>query len=216
MEMIPVRSTIGIGDSVTLRQTGILTDLSQRGNKVVNPFRKELTQDAAKRNPFIRMCRRSISTDVFMTSCNAVTEDGKIVSIDYAGNRVAGMVFGGSKVVLVAGKNKIVPHLDEAISRIKNVIAPFHAKYKGRNTPCAATGVCTDCHSPARLCNVTVILERNPGHTDSSIILVDQDLGLAWDPAWDEERIREIKSGYCQNSWAFFTNETAKPQKVPN
>ena len=65
------------------------------------------------------MCRNAIGTDVFMTSCNAVTRDGKIVSVDYAGNRVAGTIYGGDKVILAIGRNKIVRNLDEAIYRIK-------------------------------------------------------------------------------------------------
>ncbi|MFC2014226.1 lactate utilization protein [Chloroflexota bacterium] len=216
LEMITVTSTIGVGDSVTLRQIGILDELSRRGNKVINPFTKGLTQDVAKHNLFIQTCRGTFGTDVFMAGCNAVTEDGKVVSVDYAGNRVAGTIFGGNKVILAIGRNKIVRNLDEAIYRIKNVIAPFHAKYKGRKTPCAVTGKCNDCDSSARICNVTIILEKKLGHTDLSVILIDEDLGLGWDPAWSEKRISKIKSEYCQNSWAFFTNEKVKSRKVPS
>jgi hypothetical protein len=192
---------------VTLRQIGILDELSRRGNKVIDPFTRELTQDIVKRNLFIQTCRKTFGTDVFITSSNAVTQDGKIVSIDYSGNRVAGSIFGGEKVILAIGRNKIVRDAEEAIYRIKNVIAPFHSKYKGGKTPCAVTGKCSDCASPQRICNVTVILEKKPAHTDLCVLLVDEDLGLGWDPAWSEKRIDEIKSSYCQNSWAFFVND---------
>lgn len=207
LEMIPLTASVGIGDSVTLRQIGILDELFQRGNKVINPFTQELTQDVAKRDLFIQTCRKTFGTDVFMAGANAVTEDGKIVSIDYAGNRVAGSIFGGDRVILAIGRNKIVRDVDEAIHRIKNVITPFHAQMKGRNTPCAITRKCNDCDSPARLCSVTIILERKPAATDLIVILIDDDLGLGWDPTWSEKRIGKIKSGYCQNSWAFFNNE---------
>lgn len=207
LEMIPLTSSIGVGDSVTLRQIGILDELFRRGNKVINPFTQELTQGPVDRNLLAQTCRKTFGTDVFITSSNAVTEDGKIVSIDYAGNRVAGTIYGGNKVILAIGRNKIVRDVEEAIYRIKNIIAPVHAKWKGRRTPCAITGKCSNCDSPERICNVTIILEKKPAHTDLSIILIDEDLGLGWDPTWSKKRIGEIKSRYCQNSWVFFINE---------
>ena len=137
-----------------------------------------------------------------------MTEDGKIVSIDRVGNRVAATIFGAPKVILIVGRNKIVKDADEAIYRIKNVIAPAHAKRKGRKTPCAVTGKCSDCDSPDRICGVTVILEKKPLSTDLSVILIDEDLGLGWDPAWDERRIDEIRSNYYQNTWVFVPPKT--------
>lgn len=207
LEMIPLTASIGVGDSVTLRQIGILEELSQRNNRVINPFTRELTRDKATRDLFTETCRKTFGADVFITGANALTEDGKIVSVDYAGNRVAGAIFGGNKVILAIGRNKIVHDMEEANYRIKNVIAPFHAKHKGRKTPCTITGKCSDCDSPDRICNVTVILEKKPGHTDLSVVLIDEDLGLGWDTAWSEQRIGKIKSSYEQNTWAFFTNK---------
>ncbi len=203
LEMIPPHASIGIGDSVTLRQIGILENLNQRGNSVINPFVPELTQDESKRKSFINTCRKTLTADVFMTGANAVTEDGKIFSIDYAGNRVAGMIFGGEKVILVVGRNKIVKNIEEAASRVKNVIVPVHTKNKGRRTPCVVTGECSDCDSPDRFCGVTVIMERKPAHFDYCVILIDEDLGLGWDPMWDKQRIENIRSGYLRNSWSF-------------
>jgi len=205
LEMIPLTSSVGVGDSVTLRQIGILDELVRRGNEVINPFTWGLTQNPAKRRLFIQTCRRTFGTDVFITSSNAVTEDGKIVSIDYAGNRVAGTIHGAEKVILPIGRNKIVKDVNEAIYRIKNVIAPAHAKRKECKTPCAVTGKCNDCDSPDRICNVTIVLEKKPAHTDLSIILINEDLGLGWDPAWNEKRISEIESNYYENTWVFFT-----------
>jgi len=207
LEMIPLTSSVGVGDSATLRQIGILEELIRRGTKVVNPFIAELTENPATRRLFIEECRRTFNNNVFITGSNAVTEDGKILSIDYAGNRVAGIIFGAEKVILTIGRNKIVKDMNEAIYRIKNVIAPVHAKWKGRKTPCAVTGKCNDCNSPDRICNVTIILEKKPAHTDLSVILINEDLGLGWDPAWNGKRIREIKSNYRQKSWAFFTHK---------
>ena len=174
---------------------------------MINPFTPELTQgiaeDPTKRGLFIQTCQKTFGTDVFVTSSNALTRDGKIVSVDYAGNRVAGTIFGAPKVLLAVGRNKIVTNVDEAVYRIKHVIAPAHAEQKKRDTPCVVTGQCTDCHSPDRICSVTMILENKPAHTDLSVILINEDLGLGWDPTWDEKQISEIKSHYYQNYWVF-------------
>ena len=206
LEMIPLTASVGVGDSATLRQIGILEELIRRGTEVINPFTRELAQDMGD-NPFIRMRqmeRMTFGADVFLTSSNALTEDGKIVSIDGAGNRVAAMIFGAPKVILPIGRNKIVRDVATAIYNIKNIIAPIHAKRTEHKTPCAVTGKCNDCDSPDRICNITVILEKRSMCTDLSIILINEDLGLSWNPTWDDKRISEIRSSYYQNSWAFF------------
>jgi hypothetical protein len=195
LEMIPLTASVGVGDSATLRQIGILEELIRRGTEVINPFTRELTQGMGD-NPF--------GADVFLASSNALTEDGKIVSIDGAGNRVAAMIFGAPKVILPIGRNKIVRDVATAIYNIKNIIAPIHAKRTEHKTPCAVTGKCNDCDSPDRICNITVILEKRSMYTDLSIILINEDLGLSWNPTWDDKRISEIRSSYYQNSWAFF------------
>ncbi|MFC2067605.1 lactate utilization protein [Chloroflexota bacterium] len=208
LKMIPPTARIGVGDSATLRQIGILEELNRRGNKVINPFARELTE-RMRENPailklFVETQRLTLGTDVFLTSTNAVTKDGKIVSMDRAGNRVAGTIFGAKKVILSVGKNKIVKDVNDALHYIKNVIAPAHCKRNNRKTPCAVTGVCADCDSSDRLCNVTIILEKKPVHTDLSIILVNDDLGLGWDPSWAEKRISKIRSNYIQHTEPHF------------
>ncbi|MFC1814362.1 lactate utilization protein [Thermodesulfobacteriota bacterium] len=212
LEMIPLTACIGVGDSTTLRQLGIIKELVGRGNKVINPFTRELTQrmkeDPAILKIFRQAQRRTFGADVFLTSANALTEDGKIVSIDRVGNRVAGTIFAAEKVILPIGRNKIVQNVDDALFRIKNVIAPAHARRKERKTPCAVTGKCDDCNSPDRICNVTVILEKKPLHTDLSVILINEDMGLGWNSAWDEKRINKIRSDYYQNTWLFSTQKS--------
>ena len=206
LEMIPLTASVGVGDSATLRQIGILEELIRRGTEVINPFTRELAQDMGD-NPLIRMRqmeRMTFGADVFLASSNALTEDGKIVSIDGAGNRVAAMIFGAPKVILPIGRNKIVRDVATAIYNIKNIIAPIHAKRTEHKTPCAVTGKCNDCDSPDRICNITVILEKRSMYTDLSIILINEDLGLSWNPTWDDKRISEIRSSYYQNSWAVF------------
>ncbi len=204
LEIIPLTASVGVGDSVTLRQTGILKELAQRVNTIINPFIKKFLErhrtDEAVHTVFVETCRKAMHCDVFLTGSNALTLDGKLVSIDYAGNRVAGMIHGAPRIIVTIGRNKIVRNVDEAISRIKDVIAPAHARRKKIPTPCAKTGECSDCNSPNRICNITVILEKKPGHADFTVILIDEDLGLGWDPAWEEKRISKIRSQYHKNT----------------
>ena len=189
LDMIPQDAQVGIGGSTSIRQIGILEQLRKRGTVIINDA--ESSEIA-----FDDLMRRTLRSDVLLASSNAVTLDGKLVNIDGMGNRVAGMVFGPKKVILVIGKNKIVRDIDEAIDRIKNVIAPCHARYYGDKTPCATTGHCTDCNSPSRICRITTIIEKKPSSTDVVILLVGEDLGLGWDPDWTEERKERIASVY--------------------
>ncbi|OPY74312.1 MAG: hypothetical protein A4E64_02335 [Syntrophorhabdus sp. PtaU1.Bin058] len=207
LEMIPQNALVGVADSVTLMQIGVLEALARRGNEILNPFVPEMTigmrDDPAKRREFISMTRKTFGSDVFITGSNTVTMDGNIVNIDRNGNRVAGIIFGAPKVILAVGRNKIVKDVNTAIDRIKNVLAPAHAKQKRYKTPCAERGKCFDCDSRDRLCNITVILEKKPLNTDLSVVLINEDLGLGWDPEWDGARIARITDNYYKYSWPF-------------
>jgi len=122
---------VGVGDSATVRQVGIIEELEKKGIRVLNPFSKELTTDHAKTMVRDNISRQIFSSDVLISGTNAVTRDGKLVNIDAVGNRVASMIFGPRKVFIIVGKNKIVKDVDQALYRIKNIIAPFHARTKG-------------------------------------------------------------------------------------
>ena len=141
--------------------------------------------------------------DVFLASANAITEDGRIVNIDGGGNRTGGIIHGGRRVILVAGRNKIVKDVDEALFRIKNVACPNHSKTVGSlGALCAAAGRCVEpevfCEPGARACNIVLILEGAPmvQTRDIVVILVNDDLGLGWDPAWPQERKDKIYAEY--------------------
>jgi hypothetical protein len=198
---------VGFGDSATVRQVGIMEELEKKGTRVLNPFSRELTTDPTKTVIRDGISRQIFSCDVLVSGTNAVTMDGKLVNIDAVGNRVASMIFGPKKVIIIFGKNKIVKDLDDALYRIKNIIAPFHAKTKRFATPCAQTGKCSNCSAPRRICNVISVIEKRPWRTEISTILVNEDLGLSWDETWPEDRILKIKSNYEKMTWVF---ESAK------
>jgi hypothetical protein len=123
--------------------------------------------------------RRQLTCDLFLTGTNAVTLSGWLVNIDGNGNRVAAMFFGPKKVIVVAGRNKIVDgDLQDAIDRIKNWASPPNAKRLNYNTPCAKTGFCSNCNSPERICRVTTIIDRKPRVMDIRVLVVNEDMGL--------------------------------------
>lgn len=207
LSSISKNAIVGVGDSATIRQIGIVEELEKRGIRVLNPFSRELTIDAAKTMVRDDISRQIFFCDVLVSGTNAVTVDGKLVNIDAVGNRVASMIFGPRKVIVVAGRNKIVKDVDEALYSIKNLIAPFHARTKGFATPCAQTGKCSDCSAPKRICSVISIIEKRPWRTEISVILVNEDLGLGWDETWPEDRILKTKSNYEKVTWVFASAE---------
>ena len=198
MALIPRNATLEMAGSMSVVQLGLQDMLRERGNMGLE-FPKPGEIPSRK--------------DVLLVSTNAVTLDGKLVNLDGMGNRVAGMIYGVKKVILLVGQNKIVRDVDEAMERVQNVIAPYHAKYLGLKTPCAYSGECTDCDSPMRICNAMTILKKKPPMTDFTIFLVGEDLGLGWDPAWPHERIEKIQSTYRKEIQEFFAKLPARPDR---
>lgn len=121
--------------------------------------------------------RRALLVDLFLMSSNAVTEDGMLVNLDMFGNRVAALTFGPRNVVVVAGRNKIVPDVENAMTRIKNYAAPVNTARLKMKTPCVKTGRCMDCKSPQRICNSWTITEKCFPEGRIKVVLVNEDLG---------------------------------------
>ncbi|MBN2239174.1 MAG: lactate utilization protein [Dehalococcoidales bacterium] len=184
LEMIPEGASVGTGGSMTVNQTGVRDILMERGNL------KPMMPGQPPAGP----------PDVFLTSSNAVTLDGKIINIDATGNRVSQQIYGPGKVIIVVSQNKIATDEAEAIERVQKVISPFHGMTMGIDAPCAKDGKCHDCKAPGRICNITTIIRKKPRMTDLCIVMVAEDLGLGWDPEWPEERIETIKKNY-QDQW---------------
>ena len=187
--MIPDKASIGIGDSITMEQIGVLDKLEERGgHRIFNPFRflpdRRFADSTEVR---VQIMRQALLSDVFLTGSNAVTLDGKIVNIDARGNRVAGIIFGPKKVILAVGANKIAPDVEQALKRIKNVSAPRNAerhfleKHIEHELPCAQTGVCMDCSSPHRICCFVSVIEWQRGIYDQeriNLFVVGEELGF--------------------------------------
>ena len=164
---------IGVGGSITIRELGILEPLKKGGNILLDHWTPGLSQEES-----IKIRKSQMTADLFLSSVNAITLNGELVNIDGNGNRVGSTIFGPGKVILVAGYNKIVEDIQEAIRRIKNVAAPTNARRLNIDVPCAKVGSCVDCNSPNRICRVIVVHERKPALTDMLILLVGEELGF--------------------------------------
>lgn len=164
--------TVGCGGSMTLFETGIVDALVDRGNTV---YSSELTaRSGGDKNTAKRL---GMNADVYISSTNALTLDGDLINIDGVGNRVAAMLYGPQKVIIVAGRNKLTQNPHTAIARIKKQACPPNARRLGLSTPCATENRCTDCDSPQRMCNVTVRIQYPPRGKDMHVVLIDGDFG---------------------------------------
>lgn len=175
LELVPEGAKVGLGGSVTLREMGLVDALEARGVAVANHWKAG--REGASPEEVMEIRRAHINSDVFITSTNAVTETGELVNIDGTGQRVAAMIFGPGRVVVVAGVNKITGDLEEGLWRASNVAAPMNARRLHPKTPCAETGECSDCVAPGRICGITTIIHRRPSKTPFTVVLVGEKLG---------------------------------------
>ena len=116
--------------------------------------------------------------DVFLASCNALTEDGVLVNIDGNANRVSAIAQGPKKVIFIVGMNKVCDDVDGALKRARNVAAPINAQRFGLSTPCAKTGSCMDCKSPDNICCQFLITRYSHHEGRIHVILVNDNLGF--------------------------------------
>ena len=162
------RKTVGIGGSMTVRALNIY-DRIKDDNRVFWHMAE----------PGDGTMVQASSAEVYITSANAISEEGYIINIDGRGNRVAGTLMKKEKVYIVVGKNKLCGPFAEALDRARNQAAPPNAKRLDKKTPCAMDGKCRDCSSPDRICNALVVLWRKPGWCESmEILLIDGELGF--------------------------------------
>ena len=166
--------TICFGDSMTMKATGIVDDLHRDGHyRLFDGF-----DPAMPRPQKIEIRRQGLLADLYISGINAITEEGALYWLDGIGNRVAAIAFGPRKVLLVAGRNKIVATRAAAEARIRDIAAPRNVARLGQKTPCAVTGVCADCDSEGRICNTHLRMERCFPRKRITVILIDEEMGL--------------------------------------
>ena len=160
-------TTVGIGGSMTVQQMGLHEKLAAHNE--VHWHWIDGPEARAK----------AAHADVYITSANGLTENGEVINIDGAGNRVASTLYGHKRVYFIIGRNKLAPTYDEALWRARNIAAPKNAQRLGKKTPCAVKGDrCYDCKSPDRICRGLVVLWGPSMGVETEIVLVDEDLGL--------------------------------------
>jgi len=166
--------TVAWGGSMTFIATGLYDVVKKKkGLKVLDTYDKTISWEES-----MERRRQSLLVDLFITGTNAVTETGMLVNLDMIGNRVAALTFGPKNVIVLAGRNKIVPDLEEAMIRVKNIAAPANTMRLGMKTPCAKTSYCEDCKSKDRICNHWTITEKSYPKGRIKVVLINEDLGL--------------------------------------
>lgn len=170
-ELIADGSTVTWGGTMTVRDLGIPEHLKSRGTLEI--IDRDLAETLEERQA---MYLRAFSADVYLSSANAISEDGVIVNIDGAGNRVAAITWGPKKVIFVIGLNKVTQTVEAALSRARGTASPINSARFDIKTPCKADGVCHNCNSPECICNYVHFLRNSPKgrHT---VILVGENLG---------------------------------------
>ena len=169
LKLIPEGSSISMGGAMSVHEIGLSEALKTDKYNFID---RDATED--KRAAMLA----GYDADIFLSSCNAMTEDGILINIDGNANRVSCIAQGPKKVIFIVGMNKVCIDVDAALKRARNVAAPINAQRFGLSTPCSKTGTCFDCKSPSTICCQFLITRysRHPGRIH--VILVNDELGF--------------------------------------
>lgn len=172
LELIPKGADVGWGGALSAQQIGLMDTLNQGEYGTLDRDRVHTPEE---KDAIARAC---LDADVFLTGANALSLNGEMVNIDGTGNRLAAIAYGPKAVLVIAGMNKVVDTLEDAITRARTVAAPMNQQRFLRNTPCTATGTCADCKSKQCICNQILITRQCRPAGRIKFILVGEDLGL--------------------------------------
>ncbi|MCR5410538.1 MAG: lactate utilization protein [Lachnospiraceae bacterium] len=168
LSLIPEGSSVGMGGCMSANEIGLVDEIKNGNYTFI---------DRVKEDPREAMLK-TYDADFFLSSCNAITNDGVLVNIDGNSNRVSAIAQGPRKVIFIVGMNKVCDDVDGAMKRARNVAAPINAQRFGLDTPCSKTGQCLDCKSPDTIC-CQFLITRFSKHKDRiHVILVGEDLGF--------------------------------------
>lgn len=168
LELIPEGGSVAMGGAMSAHEIGLVNALKTDRYRFID--RDAMTDKRAA-------MLMAYDADVFLSSANAITEDGVLVNIDGNSNRVSAIAQGPKKVVMIVGMNKVCSDVDGAIKRARNVAAPINAQRFGLSTPCAKTGACMDCKSPDTICCQFLITRFSKHAGRIHVILVNDNLG---------------------------------------
>jgi L-lactate utilization protein LutB len=171
-EILKEGDTVSVGGSMSLFEIGVIDFLRKGNYKFLDRYAENLKPEDIK-NVF----RKSFFADDYIVSTNALIEDGRLYNVDGNGNRVAAMLYGPDKVIVIVGINKIVSSLDEAVERVRRCSAPANVRRLKVDSPCAKLGYCVDCSSDSRICNEYTLIRRQNHKGRVKVIIVNEPLG---------------------------------------
>ena len=168
LELIPEGSSVTMGGGMSVHEIGLVAALKEGRYNFID--REKMDRRAAMLAAY--------DADFFLSSANAMTEDGVIVNIDGNANRVSAIAYGPKKVLMIVGMNKICPDVDSAMKRARSVAAPANTQRFGINTPCAKTGACANCKSHDTICCQFLVTRYSRHDGRINVILVNDSLGF--------------------------------------
>lgn len=172
LELIPEGVSVGWGGAQSAEDIGLLEAVRKGTYKAID-------RDTAKSpEERVKIMKQALLADVFIAGANALSLDGQMVSVDGNGNRVAAIVYGPDSVIIIAGMNKVVATLEDAVQRARTVAAPMNKQRFNLDTPCEITGACADCKSPGCICNQVLITRNSKPAGRIKVILVGEELGF--------------------------------------
>lgn len=164
---------VSVGGSMSLFESKVIELLRSGRYEFLDRYKKNLTQEDIK-----EIYRKSFFADTYFASANAITEDGKIFNVDGNGNRVAAILYGPDKVVLIVGVNKIVKNIEQAVARNRAISGPANAKRLNLSTPCIKTGQCMECNIEDRICCEYTVIKRQRNPKRMHVIFINDTLGF--------------------------------------
>lgn len=175
LELIPADDLISFGGSMSLGEIGIIDYLKTNRYNIIDSYDGKTPQEKKE------LSRKALLSDTFLMSSNAISEDGQLVNVDGVGNRIAALAFGPSNVIIIAGMNKVVKTLEDAVERARTIAAPVNmqriASMIERQTPCVLTGSCANCLSKDSICSQIIITRLCAPEGRIKVILVGENLG---------------------------------------
>ena len=172
LELIPQGASVGWGGCMSAEQIGLVDAMRHGDYKAID------RDTASSPEERVELMRKCLLTDVFLTGANAISMDGQMVNIDGMGNRVSAIVFGPKSVIVIAGMNKVVDTVEDAVVRARTVAAPINKQRFPTQTPCMVTGNCVDCKSENSICNQFLITRSCRPAGRIKFILVGEELGF--------------------------------------
>lgn len=172
LELIPEGAYVAWGGSMSIQEIGLKDAVCNGNYQVYNRENAKTPEEKRK----IELA--TYDSDFFLTSANAISEDGVIVNIDGNANRVSAIAYGPRNVLMIVGMNKVVKDIEAAVSRARGEAAPVNAQRFGLETPCSKTGMCFDCKMPDTICCQFLITRYSKHAGRMKVILVNEDLGF--------------------------------------